>query len=216
MVNWLIDKLIILPGIIIGLSVHEFGHAWVAQLCGDDTAKAQGRVSLNPLDHIDWVGFISLIAFGFGWGRPVIINPRNFKKPRLNSVMVGLAGVFNNFICAWIFAFLLRLMYELSPNFFFMTGFGTALTDIAAQTVVTNLALMLFNLIPIPPLDGFGVISDIINLPRFSMKAYIWLRKYGQIILIIFIFAGGTGFIMTPPLRTIYNWIMTCAFSVFA
>ena len=106
-------------------------------------------------------------------------------------------------------------MYEFAPEFFFVSRFGNALTDIVLQTVVTNIALMIFNLIPIPPLDGFGVISDIINLPRLSWKAYIWLRKYGQIVLIIFIFAGGTRLIMTPPLNAIYSWMLNCVFSVF-
>jgi len=215
MVDWLINKLIILPGIIIGLSVHEFGHALVAKLCGDNTAFSQGRVSLNPLAHIDIVGFISLICFGFGWGKPVIVNPLNFKKPRLNSIMVGLAGVFNNFVCAWVFAFILRLLYQLCGNFMINTGLGSALSDIIIQTVIINISLMLFNLIPIPPLDGFGVISEIINLPRLSFKIFLWLRKYGQIILIIFVFAGGTKYILTTPLRVIYNWIIELAFTGF-
>lgn len=213
MVDWLVDKLIILPGIIIGLSVHEFGHAWVAQLCGDDTAKAQGRVSLNPLDHIDWIGFISLMAFGFGWGKPVIINPRNFKKPRLNSVMVGLAGVCNNFIFAWVLAFALRLLYQFCTNFMLGSSLGNALSDIIIQAIIINISLMLFNLMPLPPLDGFGVISDIINLPRISLKAFIWIRQYGQIILILFIFAGGTKYILSEPLSIIFNWIIDTAFT---
>ena len=213
MINWLIDKLIILPGIIIGLSVHEFGHAFVAQLCGDDTARAQGRVSLNPLDHIDWIGFISLMAFGFGWGKPVIINPRNFKKPRLYSIFIGLAGVFCNFVFAWVLAFILRLLYQFAAEFMLSTSLGSALSDVILQAVIINISLMLFNLIPIPPLDGFGVISDIINLPRLSLKAYIWVRKYGQIVLIFFVFIGGTSLFLSEPLRIIYNWIISTAFT---
>ena len=210
--NWIIRKLIIIPGILIGLSVHEFGHAKVAQLCGDRTAESQGRVSLSPFAHIDIVGLISLFCFGFGWGKPVMVNPRNFKKPRLNSIFVGLAGVFMNFVCAAVFAVILRLIYQFAPDFL-ATGFGDTICNMIVQTVVINLSLMLFNLLPIPPLDGFGVVSDIINLPRLSFKLYVWLRRYGYGILIICIILDVPSRLLGTPLNTIYYWLFNLVFT---
>jgi len=212
MINWIVQKLIILPGIIVGLSVHEFGHAKVAQLFGDNTAYSQGRVSLNPLEHIDPAGLVALFIFGFGWGRPVIIDPRNFKKPRRDCIFVGLAGVFMNFITACCFAVLIRLLYQFAPGFT-QTGFGDSICSILFQTVVINLSLMLFNLIPLPPLDGFGVISALINLPRLNYKIYRWLRSYGQLILFALIIFNGTSRILSTPLTAIYYWLMNLVFT---
>lgn len=211
-VNWLIKKLIIIPGILIGLSLHEFGHAKVAQLCGDRTAESQGRVSLSPFAHIDIVGLISLFLFGFGWGRPVMINPRNFRRPRLDSIFVGLAGVFMNFICAAVFAVILRLIYQFVPDFL-TTSFGGTVCNMIMQTIVINLSLMLFNLLPIPPLDGFGVLSDIINLPKLSFKLYVWLRKYGYGILLICIIIDVPSMLLGTPLNAVYYWLLNLAFT---
>jgi len=211
LLNWIVEKLIIVPGIIIGLSVHEFGHAKVAELCGDDTARLQGRVSLDPLAHIDLIGFISLFILGFGWGKPVIINPMKLKKPRRDSILIGLAGVFNNFLCAWLFALILRVMYQFFPEFAAQTSFGSVISDMVVQTIIINLSLMLFNLLPIPPLDGFGVISDLISLPKLNMKLYIWLRRYGQIILIALVYFGVTSNILNKPLTGVFYWILDIA-----
>jgi len=214
MLSWLVEKLLILPGIILGLSVHEFGHAKVAQLCGDNTAYSQGRVSLNPFEHIDWAGFAALLVFGFGWGKPVLVNPRNFKKPRRDSIFVGLAGVLMNLITAFILAGILRLIYQFAPAFA-RTGFGDSICGIIVQAVIINLSLMLFNLIPLPPLDGFGVISAIINLPRLNYKVFSWLRTYGQFILFALIVFNGTSRILSGPLTAIYYWIMNLVFTGF-
>ncbi len=211
MINWIIQKLLILPGILVGLSVHEFGHAKMAQLCGDDTAYYQGRVSLNPRDHIDVIGLISLFTLGFGWGRPVIINPRNFKKPRRDSILVGLAGVAMNFITALLFAFILRCIVQLAPRLV-TTSIGDALVDVIMQTVVINISLMLFNLLPIPPLDGFGVMSELINLPRRNYKLYVFLVRYGYYILLALIVFGTTSTILNVPFSAMYRLIMNIAF----
>ena len=209
---WIIKKLLIIPGIVIGLSLHEFGHAKVAQLCGDRTAESQGRVSVNPLAHIDIVGFVSLFAFGFGWGKPVIINPRNFKHPRLDSILVGLAGVFMNFITAAVFALIIRLLYQFAPSLF-LTDFGTTVNNILIETIIINLSLMLFNLLPVPPLDGFGVVSDIINLPKISYKVYSFLRQYGFVILLVCLIADVPSMLLGTPLTKIYYWLMNLAFT---
>jgi Zn-dependent protease len=211
MLNWVIQKLLILPGILVGLSVHEFGHAKMAQLCGDDTAYYQGRVSLNPKDHIDVLGLMSLFMLGFGWGRPVMINPRNFKKPRRDSIFVGLAGVCMNFITALLFAFILSFIVQLAPGFV-ATRVGDTLTDVIIQTVIINISLMLFNLLPIPPLDGFGVLSELINLPRRNYNLYVFLVRYGYYILLALIIFGTTSRILNVPFSAMYRLIMKIAF----
>ena len=212
MLDWLVSKLIILPGIIVGLSVHEYGHARVAMLCGDDTAWRQGRVSLNPLDHINWLGFVMLFLIGFGWGRPVQVNVAKLKKPRRDLILVDLAGVFMNLITAIIFAFILRFVYQLFPEFFFVSKVGSITRTVIIQTIIINLSLMLFNLIPIPPLDGFGVISGIIDLPRRNYQLYRSVIRYGYPVLLIFILLDGPSKILNVPLNNIYNAIMNLAF----
>ena len=125
--EWLMNKLMFLPAIIIGLSLHEYAHAKVAYKLGDPTPKMQGRVSINPLAHIDWVGFASLIFVGFGWGRPVEINPANFKNRRRDELLVSLAGVVMNLIIAVIFAFVAKILLAVLGYSFLSGTFGNIL-----------------------------------------------------------------------------------------
>ena len=115
--EWIMHTLMILPGIIIGLSFHEFAHAFVAYKLGDSTPKLQGRVTLSPLAHIDPIGMIALVFIGFGWGIPVQINRRNFKKPRRDEFLVAIAGVTTNLILATIFMGLARLLLVFGGEF---------------------------------------------------------------------------------------------------
>lgn len=212
MLNYIIQRLITLPGIVIGLSLHEFGHAKVAQLCGDRTAEYQGRVTLDPFAHIDWAGMLMLFLFRFGWGKPVMINPRNFKNPRRDSIFVGLAGVCMNLITAFVFAFIMRACLQFAPMFFLRNDIGNITMNVLQSTVIINISLMLFNLIPIPPLDGFGVISEIIDLPRANWELYAKIRQYAPAILMLLIITGATQTILGAPLIRIYNWIIDIAF----
>ena len=110
-IDMIITKLYMLPGIIIGLTLHEFSHAMVSYKLGDPTPKEQGRVTVNPLKHIDPIGFVALIMAGFGWGVPVQINPNYYKNRRLSEALVAVAGVTMNLIIAFVFALILKLMY---------------------------------------------------------------------------------------------------------
>lgn len=207
--SYIIGRLYIIPGILIGLSIHEYGHAKCAQLCGDRTSEYQGRVSLDPRAHIDPIGIIALLLVGFGWGRPVMIDPRNLKNPRRDQILIGLAGVFNNFITAIVFAFIYRFAVQLLPRSFTTSTFGGIVIQILFNVVLINISLMLFNLLPIPPLDGFGVLCGIFNL--YGTKFYWYARRYGMIILIVMMYFGITGNILAPARNFVLQLILRIA-----
>ena len=194
--DWLINTLYLIPGIVIGITVHEFAHAYSAYKLGDMTPKAQKRVTLNPLAHIDPVGIIALIFVGFGWGKPVQVNPYAFqKRRRLCNLITDVAGVVTNFIVAFLATGLLRLMYEINANQIIIT--------IVAYLIQMNLVLMIFNLIPVPPLDGFGIITEIFDLRKYSW--YQTVYNYGSIILMLLVISRLVGFILNPVLSAIYD-----------
>ena len=152
-------KLLMLPGIIMALSFHEFAHAWVSDKLGDPTPRRQGRVTLNPLAHIDWIGFITLIIVGFGWGKPVQIDPGYYKNRRRDEFLVAIAGVTMNLILAIIISFPVKMMMK--TNVFGASALGYDIYMILFYAVMINLVLMIFNLIPCPPLDGWNIITQI-------------------------------------------------------
>ena len=172
-----------LPAILIGLTVHEWAHAYAAYRLGDPTARNLGRMTLNPIAHIDLIGFLMLILVGFGWAKPVPVNPRNFKNYKRDDIIVSLAGIITNLITAFLFSFVYVagiLKWGLGTNEAFLTIFGSIIT--------INLALAIFNLIPIYPLDGSHVLEALLirKIPRFFM----FLRQYGQWILLALLFTG--------------------------
>lgn len=203
--EWFMSRLLILPGIIIGLSFHEFAHAYAAVKLGDTTPRFQGRVTINPMSHVDPIGFLCLLLVGFGWGVPVQINPRSFKNPRRDEFIVSIAGVVMNFIIAVVFVGIFRLLFAISPAFLY-GNLGSVITEIVADTIQINLVLMVFNLIPIPPLDGFGIITQIFNLR--NTKIYWTLYQYGQLILILMIVFNITDLIITPLVIRLYLLVM--------
>ena len=194
--DWLMSKLRMLPGIIIGLAFHEFAHAKVAYKLGDPTPKMQGRVTINPLAHIDPVGLAALLFLGFGWGVPVQINPSNFRHRRRDELMVALAGVTMNLIIAIVFAIIAKVLYMTAGAVFLSSGVGSILWFMIMYVIQINLVLMIFNLIPCPPLDGFSIISEIFNIKHTEF--YWTLYRYGNWILIALIIFGITGMIISP------------------
>lgn len=194
--DWLMSKLRMLPGIIIGLAFHEFAHAKVAYKLGDPTPKMQGRVTINPLAHIDPVGLAALLFVGFGWGVPVQINPSNFRHRRRDELMVALAGVTMNLIIAIVFAIIAKVLYMTAGAVFLSSGVGSILWFMIMYVIQINLVLMIFNLIPCPPLDGFSIISEIFNIKHTEF--YWTLYRYGNWILIALIIFGITGMIISP------------------
>ena len=207
--SFLLEKLYIIPGIVVAISVHEYGHAKAAQLCGDRTSSAQGRVSLDPRAHIDIIGLLMLFFVGFGWGKPVLIDPRQFRHPRRDQIIVGLAGVFNNFVTSIVFALILRLYVQFVPYSFWSSTFGNVIYMILLYTVSINISLMLFNLLPIPPLDGFGVVCGIFGL--YNTRFYWYARRYGMPILLILVYLGFTGNILGPLRTSVFSFVMRIA-----
>jgi len=201
--QWLMSTLLILPAIVIAITFHEFMHAYSAYKLGDQTPKAQGRVTLNPISHIDPVGIIVLIFVGFGWGRPVQVNPYAFKKnPRAANLIVDVAGVGMNFVIAFIVTairIIAILHWGLIPD-------GT-LDMILSNIILINFILMIFNLLPVPPLDGFGIITEIFDLRRFEW--YRPLYNNGFFILLILIIFGVLGMILQPAMFFFYNFSHT-------
>ncbi len=167
-----------LPGIIIGLTVHEFSHALVAHMCGDSTSKDQGRITLNPLKHIDLLGFIMLIFAGFGWAKPVQFSEQNLRNPKRDVIKIALAGPVSNALIAMVLSVLFSLLNHLIPGFH---GSATQiLREVFLYAIYINWGLFIFNLIPLPPLDGSHVLF--FQLKRFP-SLYEGLYKYGSLLL---------------------------------
>ncbi|KKQ48938.1 MAG: Peptidase, M50 family [candidate division TM6 bacterium GW2011_GWF2_38_10] len=181
------SMVIFLPAFLLALSVHEYAHALTAYLLGDPTAKNQGRLTLNPIAHIDPMGLIFLMLFRVGWAKAVIFDARNFKKPRLYTVFTALAGPFANFLLALVGLYILKYAPLLGiSNISLIT-----LQQIMYALVYINIGLGVFNLLPIPPLDGSHI------LMIFLIKKYPhiieWFYRY-SIFIFIFIF-------LAPPIR---------------
>ena len=197
----IMTKLLMLPGIIIGLSFHEFAHAWVSDKLGDPTPRRQGRVTINPLAHIDWIGFLTLLVVGFGWGKPVQIDPNYYKHRRRDEFLVAIAGVTMNLILAIILSIPAKLIAKT-----FSSGTSDLLYNIYLiifYAVMINLVLMIFNLIPCPPLDGWGIITQIFKLDRYSWWYKVY--QYGTWILLALILTNVTDHIITPLVTMLLN-----------
>lgn len=171
-----------LPAVLIALTFHEFAHAYVAYKNGDPTARNLGRMTLNPLAHLDVWGFVCMLLVGFGWAKPVPVNPNNYRNYKKGELTVSLAGVTMNLIIGIIGA----LASAITVN-----GIGAAgkIYFIFKYLCYTNCALMVFNLIPIYPLDGYHVFEVLLGRV-ISPGVFEFLRKYGQMILLIVIFVG--------------------------
>jgi len=185
-----------LPAIIIGLTVHEWAHAFAADKLGDPTAKNLGRMTLNPFAHIDLFGFLCLLVVGFGWAKPVPVNPRNFKNYRRDDIIVSLAGIAMNLVVAF-FATILFYFGVYRWNL----GSNEAFYTIFLSIVTINLSLAVFNLLPIYPLDGSHVFESLFM--RYIPKFFMLLRQYGQYILIALLVSG----LVSTVLGTVVGWL---------
>jgi len=183
--------LLIAPPILLALTFHEYAHAYVANRLGDDTAKQSGRLSLNPLRHLDPLGTIMIFLVHFGWAKPVPVNPYRLKNPKKDMLWISAAGPFANMVLALASGILLRLLIATggTPD---RTSIMGLLIYVVYMSLQINLALAIFNILPIAPLDGSKILSGL--LPARYEKMFYFMDRYGPFILLgLIIFGSATG-----------------------
>ncbi|MBR6505198.1 MAG: site-2 protease family protein, partial [Clostridia bacterium] len=181
----ILGLLFTLPGVLLAITFHEFAHAYAADKLGDDTPRMQGRLNLNPTSHLDPFGFFMLLFAHIGWGKPVQINPRNFNRDismDKGQAIVSVAGPLMNFILAIALSFVYCMIYKFAGYVFIDSTVGRVVLEMVSYAIIVNVGLGVFNLIPLPPLDGSKVI-----LPVLPYKAKYWLQNNEQIFYTIFL-----------------------------
>ncbi len=202
--DYLISLVYSIPAILIALCFHEFAHALVAYKLGDQTAKLKGRLTIDPSKHLDVFGTIAIILCGFGWAKPVPINPKNFKHPKRDEILVSIAGVCMNLIIAFIACLIFLLGVRAGANDIFI--------NIVSPIIMINLYIAVFNVIPIPPLDGFHIIS-VLFIKKANAAVYA-LYRYGFIILLVLVFTGAVSFLLSNASQAILTGYLNF-FSLF-
>lgn len=191
----MVEMIIFICVILFAITIHEFSHAAAAELLGDPTPKLAGRLSLNPIKHIDPIGFLMLLLVRFGWAKPVPINPYNFKDPVRGEMVVSLAGPASNFLSAYIAAALIRVF----PMMVLISPYAhRAVSDF----IWINLALAVFNLLPVPPLDGSHFLEPLIPYEYRQM-----LEQYGFFILIFILIFPPTAYLLLYAISFLFRLI---------
>ena len=206
-VDFIFSTLLTLPGVILAITFHEFAHAYAADKLGDTTPRAQGRLTLDPKSHIDPFGIILLVFAHIGWGKPVQINPRNFnsnKSVEKCEAIVSIAGPLTNFILAIVFTIIYYSIIIFTPAFIY-TNIGNIITTMVYGTIVVNIGLGVFNLLPIPPLDGEKIFRLVL-----PYKVKNWIDNNMQTIYLIFMVLWITGILsqlVSPVIDLAYKGI---------
>lgn len=202
-----ISFLYFLPALLISLSIHEFAHAYVAYKLGDKSQKALGRLTLDPFAHIDWTGFLAIALIGIGWGKPVMVDDRNFKKRQRDNMLVALAGPMSNIILAIVIVILIKILMIFGiDQYIFVGSVGTILANMIITTVSFNVIFAIFNMIPIPPFDGSKVLFY--YLP-YKWKGIMYkLEQYSFMILII-LFVTKVHLIIINPIYSGIMWLLS-------
>lgn len=229
MFDFILDRLqgflYMLPAFVIALSVHEWAHAYTAYKAGDMTAYSMGRMTLNPLKHIDPIGLLMVALVGFGWARAVPVNPRNFRNPKKDNIMVSLAGIIANISLALLSVLVVDAVFKISGLsdlhlkaawsyiFVFDNKIANILMYFMSSFVIINITLAVFNLLPIPPLDGSHLLEGFI-LRNFGPSALMTLNRYGMMILIIVLLILSYTGIFSILVDGIFNAI-TSVFAAF-
>ncbi len=211
----LFQLLVSIPGVLIAITFHEFAHGFIAYKLGDNTAKSEGRLSLNPLDHLDPVGTFMLLFAGFGWGKPVHVNPSRYTRKmsmETGEAIVSIAGPLTNILLAFVLALINGAIIKFANGFLY-TNVGWVIQQIIVSAIGVNIALGVFNLIPLPPLDGSKVI-----MPFLPYKVKQWYRNNEQIFYIIFLVIAitrMTRLIILKPMQWISEGIIAITKMIF-
>lgn len=211
----LLALLLTLPGVIIAITFHEFAHAFAADKLGDDTPRNQGRLKLNPLSHLDPIGFFMLVFVHFGWGKPVEINPTNFNRKRSMSAqeaIVALAGPLMNIIIAFVLTIILFAIASFAPTFAISQA-GVLVVLTLQMAISVNIGLGVFNLVPLPPLDGSKILMHFL-----PYKAKTWFANNKQIFYMIFVVLWVTNlvsYIISPVINVVYSGIYSLVAAIF-
>lgn len=186
--------------VLLAISVHEMAHGYGAYLLGDKTAKAMGRLSLNPFRHLDLVGSLCLLFFGFGWAKPVVVNPYYFKKPKRDMVLTSLAGPLSNFIMAFLGLVIFKLL--LMTKVFYVNALLTKiLMAFLNNFIFLNIGLGVFNLLPIPPLDGSKIF-----LPLLPERLFVDIMRYEHLGWVVLMLALALD-VLSPVIGTLGSWV---------
>ena len=205
----LFNLVISVPGVLIAITFHEFAHGYAAYKLGDNTAKMEGRLNLNPLSHIDPIGGLMLLVAGFGWGKPVHVNPSNYTRKysmEKGEAIVSVAGPAMNILLAIVFTLIYYAIYKFAGIAFLDSNVGYIISLLIQYIIAINIGLGIFNLIPLPPLDGSKII-----MPFLPYNAKEWFRNNEQIFYIIFVviwITGIAGTIISPVINAVSNGIM--------
>lgn len=212
----LLSLLLTIPGVLIAITCHEFAHAFVADKLGDDTPRREGRLTLNPIAHLDPVGSVLLLFAGIGWGKPVHVNPRNYNRTmsmEKADALVSIAGPLTNFILAIIFTFIYCAIYKFAYGIFALETYGIIIREIISTAIMINIGLGVFNLLPLPPLDGSKII-----MPLLPLKAKNFFIEHETVFYIIFLVIWITGIastIISPIIEVIGSVILRLGLLIF-
>ena len=196
----LLDAVLRVAAVLLCLTVHETCHGLAAYALGDPTAKSMHRLSLNPLHHIDWFGLLMMFTAGFGWAKPVPVDPRYFKKPKEGMALTSLAGPVSNFLLAFLLIFISKLIYLYAP---YTVAMGAAFTFCLYTAAPLSIGLGLFNLIPIPPLDGSKVVA--VLLPNRAYRTLMRYERYGMLLLLALSLLGVSGGFISGVIGRVYE-----------
>ncbi len=203
----LLDFIFGLTALLVAIDIHEFSHAWAAEHLGDPTPRLQGRLTLNPLAHLDPIGTVLLILVRFGWGKPVQFDPFNLRNPRRDAALISIAGPLSNFLMATVCSVVLQLLSRIPlPG-----SLGIMIASVfIQQIIIMNVMLGVFNLVPIHPMDGFKIVEGV--LPEEQAREWHGLERLGMIFLIFLLFPifGGTA-----PIQRIISPVINFFLTIF-
>lgn len=188
-----IEFFISLLALLVAITIHEFSHAYMADYLGDPTPRLQKRLNLNPLSHLDAYGLLFMLLVGFGWGKPVVFDPFNLKNPRRDAALISVAGPASNIILALILSIILHIY--------------NAAAIVLVPMIILNVALAVFNLLPIAPLDGFKIVGGILS--KKQAKEWYGLERYGFIFLILILIPIGKTSLLSSIIRPVVSFVLT-------